>query len=355
VGSETKFGLVVGLAFIVLFGVILSGRAGTLPSDHAVLPTGESQGHQNMVLTLNRTVDPFGKDSTIDVKAGETAVAETKAPAEEPLPAPDSLAADKPAPRTEERATVGFDVAMVETPTGPAKFDPRAVKAANPGESAGVQPLEPVKTVYVVRPNDTFTTIARQFYGKDAPKLWKQIYEANKATIKDPNRLAVGAKLVIPAAPAEKPKSGAPDPKADTPKSDPPARDPMREAIRDSAFADGGKSGAPDSAKAKDPAMVAKGKDTPIRDVTAKDLERMFGMQSDLVEQPIRLPATYTVTQGDTFRKIAEKLYGDANKGRILWLRNQHMVPDPSKLKIGQRIILLDGTAMNPDTAVASR
>ena len=43
----------------------------------------------------------------------------------------------------------------------------------------------------------TLSGIARMFYG-DAGK-WKQIYEANRKTLKNPNLIESGIKLIIPA------------------------------------------------------------------------------------------------------------------------------------------------------------
>lgn len=49
---------------------------------------------------------------------------------------------------------------------------------------------------YVVKAGDSLSKIAKELLG-DANR-WKEIYEANKDTIKDPNTLNVGQKLVIP-------------------------------------------------------------------------------------------------------------------------------------------------------------
>lgn len=51
---------------------------------------------------------------------------------------------------------------------------------------------------YVVKAGDSLSKIAKALLG-DANR-WQEIYEANKATIKDPNVLSVGQELVIPAA-----------------------------------------------------------------------------------------------------------------------------------------------------------
>jgi nucleoid-associated protein YgaU len=60
--------------------------------------------------------------------------------------------------------------------------------------TAATKPL--TYTVGTVNDNGTLSGVARLFYG-DAAK-WKRIYEANRATIKNPNVIQSGMKLVIP-------------------------------------------------------------------------------------------------------------------------------------------------------------
>jgi 5'-nucleotidase len=52
------------------------------------------------------------------------------------------------------------------------------------------------KRTHTVVKKDTLYCLARQYYG-DASR-WKDIYEANRSKISDPNRIRVGDKLVIP-------------------------------------------------------------------------------------------------------------------------------------------------------------
>jgi nucleoid-associated protein YgaU len=363
-GRETKFGLLIGLGFIVLFGVILSGRAGSTTTDHAILPTGETQVHATRVQSLHNTVDPFAVQ-TLDV--GGTPVAETP---EEPMPGPGQPVAEAPAPRTEDIVTVGFGGPVtVETPMGPGRTDIRRTQlevAMGPtvGRTPTVtvpQPLsDPSRPVYVVKAGDSLSSIAHQFYGKDWPKLWQQIMEANKSTLKDPKKLAVGMKLVIPSAPAAAPKPDAP--KTDAPRTDSPAAPaPADYDSRDTALATDGRviSTPADVRRAlRDVTVPADGSHVvapraPMT-LTSEDVGRVYGNQTDLVEAPTTAPKTYVIQAGDTFGKIAGKLYGDSGKfSRLLALRNPGV--DPTRLKIGQRIVLLDGVALAPDSAVASR
>lgn len=50
--------------------------------------------------------------------------------------------------------------------------------------------------VYEVKPGDSLSKIAKREYG-DANK-WPKIFEANKDTLKDPNKIFPGQKLTIP-------------------------------------------------------------------------------------------------------------------------------------------------------------
>jgi nucleoid-associated protein YgaU len=334
VGRETKVGLIVGLAFIVLFGIILSSRASTQAT--ADLPTGTSRQHQMTIKTLGRDVDPFPNNSTIelpkDAEPGRTDVAEhTAPPREEPLRAPEDLKVTEPdASRAEEVGRLAFGPARTETPDR--EYEQPAPKDADetaekPGgkEKAG----EPAPKTYTVVKGDTLASIARKVYGPDGERQWRRLYEANKKTVKDPSRLLVGKPLVVPVIPGPATAVKAPDPAASgvAELSAKGAADPSAKPTLKSALTQASRDGVPE--------------------VTAEEIGRMYGSKSDLVESPTAPPQTYTVQPGDTFSRIGSKLYGDAKYGKLLLLRNQHLVPDETKLQIGQRILLLDGVEIN--------
>lgn len=67
------------------------------------------------------------------------------------------------------------------------------VSAAEPAKDA---PVEQKYTLYVVRPGDTLSGIAKKFYKNG--QLFGRIYEANKDVIPNPNKLPLGAKIRIP-------------------------------------------------------------------------------------------------------------------------------------------------------------
>jgi len=51
-------------------------------------------------------------------------------------------------------------------------------------------------TTYIIKANDTLSSISRKFYGTDTRKT--EIYNANKSKIKNPSKLVVGVTIEIP-------------------------------------------------------------------------------------------------------------------------------------------------------------
>jgi len=64
------------------------------------------------------------------------------------------------------------------------------------GTPAHSAPADGSFTEYVVRRQDTLSSIAKAAYGKAA--LWRSIYEANQDVIPDPDRLSPGVTIRIP-------------------------------------------------------------------------------------------------------------------------------------------------------------
>ena len=354
---ETKLGLLVGLAFIVMFGVILSDRASSPAQGHATLPVGESDGLRALTRGGDQGVVPAGSEISLAVPAAETAtVAEKAAVPEEKLPAPADLVADvPPPPKAEDVGKVAFGPASpppAPRAAGPVAREEVILKAPPTVVPLTLLPPEPPKSIHVVRAGESLTLIARQYYGVGGEKEWRRIYEANKSAIRNANRLCAGQKLVIPPAPIPpaEPRKDAPAP------ADPPRKDPPREPVCDTYFAEAGKAASPGPrdkaglmADLRRLTVPVDGPRDPLRRDTARrltpsDVGKMSGNQSDLIDFPSRPPATYTVQSGDTFLKIAAKLYpNDPRAARLLAVKNQHLVADEKKLKINQRLLLLDG------------
>ena len=297
---ETKVGLLVGLIFIGLFGLILSFRAGREAADHANLPVGESQKYRTMARAVRHDMDPFLSHSVLDVApAGpREQEPEVREALEEPLPAPDLiLAAESLAKALGETGVIAAGPAEIATPVADTPDAPSAESGSSPArETERAKEAVPASPTYVVRAHDSLVRIARRFYGAQGDRLWRRIYEANRSTLSDPDHLRPGQELVIPGVEASPALASVPAPESDG-----------------------------------------------VRRVTAEELGDMLGRRSDLVEAPSPMPATYTVQQGETFYGIAERLYGNARYAPLLHLKNKHLVPDATKLRAGQRIVLLEG------------
>lgn len=345
VGRETKVGLIVGLGFIVLFGVILSSRAGT--QSNADLSAGESLTRHTMVKALGRDVDPFLRGSTMELPKEGTersgppvgmrteTVGETSGGREEPMRAPAEIRGAEPqADPDPQQGRLAFGPAWIETP-GREYEGPEREEGAAPDEKATAEDeaAAPSQRTYTVVKGDTFASIARKTYGPDGGRQWRRIHEANKKTVKDPNILKIGQTLVVPMIPGLENVARKPSPAADR-RSEPVAQSPEGKATETAGRA---------AAESPLRSLLARVSRNGVPEVTAAELGHMFGRRSDLTEAPASVPQMYTIKPGDTFYGIGSKIYGDAKFGRLLYLKNQHLVPDETKLKVGQRILLLDG------------
>ena len=50
---------------------------------------------------------------------------------------------------------------------------------------------------YTIEKGDTLSAVSKRFYGK--AKFWRQIFEANRDTIEDPDRIFPGQTITLPA------------------------------------------------------------------------------------------------------------------------------------------------------------
>ncbi len=80
-----------------------------------------------------------------------------------------------------------------------AVVEPVVAKEPNtPPDSTVHEQTEKIATerFHIVRKGDTLSGISQTYYGSSAK--WRKIFEANKETIKNPDRLTPGQKLIIP-------------------------------------------------------------------------------------------------------------------------------------------------------------
>jgi nucleoid-associated protein YgaU len=204
---ETRIGLLVGLGFIIMFGLVLTELTGTgnsspLPSslkdDSAILAKVTPASDVSPAV-----INPLGSPPRLGppTPAGGTPLAAS---------APQSAA---PAQPPEEPQVVAVVQRTADAPLPAAAPAQPSAGAAGPPEPPKVTPAADVSPVaqaapartYTVQPKDTLIKIARKMYGPDQENEYKRILEANKDKIKDPAVLTAGQELTIPELAAAKP------------------------------------------------------------------------------------------------------------------------------------------------------
>jgi len=60
------------------------------------------------------------------------------------------------------------------------------------------------------------------------------------------------------------------------------------------------------------------------------------------VRAPAEAPRYYQVRKNDTLTRIAQKVYGDPGKWRMLYEENKDTLDGPEKLRLGQKIRIPD-------------
>ena len=110
-----------------------------------------------------------------------------------------------PAPET-ARVVMKEKPAPVENKSKPVSADEKAkpvskpVVASNDKASAtpakSTQVVAPAVQEYTIKAGDTLSRLSEKFY--NSPDKWSKIYEANRESVKNPNYIYIGQKLVIP-------------------------------------------------------------------------------------------------------------------------------------------------------------
>lgn len=73
---------------------------------------------------------------------------------------------------------------------------PQEVPVGGPHQHAEVTPGAPREEYYVIKKGDTLSHIAQRYYGKAS--RWKDLFEANREVILDPDKIFPGQKIRIP-------------------------------------------------------------------------------------------------------------------------------------------------------------
>ena len=192
--SETRIGLIVGLMFIVLFGVVLSelGTSGEIAQNETDAPSGRFYVEAPVIRTPEVRPQPE-----------ERALTATEAPGR-----PAERAPRRTVPEREPRRTPPTRRTTPPRPTPPVTTPPRTIPPVTTPPRGGHIELTPEQLaaysrtgrsrVYVTRRGDNLTALARKFYRTSSRKAVMKIFNANRTVLRSPDTLGVGVKIVIP-------------------------------------------------------------------------------------------------------------------------------------------------------------
>ncbi len=366
--KETKIGLLVGLAFIILFAIILSEKgAGPRPGGPAQFTQVDSLHQRNSQPGATTVTNAGRLPLPVEAVARETPKPRPKPtlPAAQPSPAQTELARrrdDAVLPTVDPSLITRVDVAAAErpaadtrladaTPTSPTVVippsgEPRRPDATTPARTpeSAIASAQDFRTLqgridaieippprphrisatavengpvalssldctqsYTVQPGDTLTSIARKTMGSGSAASVAAIFKANSATLKNEHSLRVGQTLNIPSETCPTPAPG-----GDL--VGPPA--PTR-------LADAG----------------------PSRQAAPRTIERAS----------TRLSRTYEVQPRDTLSKIAKRELGSPQRYKEIEALNRDVLGRRGQLQPGMKLKLPPRTTNGGDEEAATR
>lgn len=297
---ETKIGLLVGLAFIIVIGVLLS--------DHLTSATNPKMSTDMAGVgdkAYTSLVTPGGANANKNVRiAPETPVLppEQVPTGAEIRPRPVEAGSARidvgPAPLTDRRtsdiivdsrtSTTGLPVRISDgSPVTPVVTPPTA-------EALPITPLPPLAVNTVTAPKrehkaqagDTVSKLAYKYYGKNTQELRNLIVKANPSLQRSPDKIVVGQMYVIPPAPSA----------------------------------------------AQDTVATSTLTRTMIAGATTQPTAATAGAPASL--------KTYTVKANDSLWRIATEQCHDANAAKEILAMNKDVLKGTDKLQVGMKLKL---------------
>jgi len=312
---ETRIGLLVGLMFIILFGLVLSDLTGSaspprpvapapLPDPLAyawtptrsVTPPGDFAGQTGLL----NVPGPTGVDSAALSATSDASGSPSQVRASLSLPAGEGGGVVlsrmiQPAPAD---ATGGRIPAGIVTPVMP----------AGPEGTSSTVPPAPRPRTYRVKANDSLIKIARAVYGSGGERHYKLIFQANRDKLSNEGKLRVGQELTIPPLAGS---SDRPSPRESVPSASPGAKPAL--------------SGRPAVAGAQE-----------------MDLRQLQEHLQTRASQPVPPRRQYVVQRGDTLTKIAGRVLNDDSRSAVQKLidANRDKLANPNKLSVGVKLVV---------------
>jgi len=400
---ETKIGLIVGLAFIVVFAVILShkgtqprmagggdlglltdaggsitvaprttGRPGPRPSEGVVpaaAKTGDSPGPAAGVDaapvagggTRPTAVSPRGRADLPEMPGEGPSAATTEERTTSPLTlwleGTERSSSESPAAGVVNRTaptSPPASVAPVNPPEVKSLVAPKPAQPAPPPAEPG-RPAPEIKPViiqeYLAKNGDNLTKIAQQVYKRATPREIEAILSANKDRLTDPRKLRAGMKLAIPELPAEHfeaatfpPRAAGAERLAANAPTAPVAPTPggLSNATTPNSSKDRRLAKAPEAAGA-----VTGREPSPERERRAEDggspdstAEKKEGKEPAGPAEKASNHRWVVVREKDTYASLARRHLGSADRWKEIHDLNKAKYPDPAKLPTGAKIRL---------------
>jgi nucleoid-associated protein YgaU len=297
---ETRIGLLVGLGFIVMFGLVLTELTGTgkpspLPSnlkdDTAFLAKVTPASDVSPAV-----INPLGSPPRLGPPTPSGGTPLTASSPQSPSP---SEPPEEPQVVAVVQRTADAPLPAASTPQPPVAAGlPEQAKITPAADVSPVAAAAPART-YTVQPKDSLIKIARKMYGADQENEYQRIFEANKDKIKDPAVLTAGQELTIPELDA---KMSATPAKAD--KGGGVSQVDLDQLAKNLGH-DGASPGKSEPASAKAPPSAGK--------------------------------TVYVVQRGDTLSKIARKTLKDDSRAAIMRIveANKDKLSHPDVLPVG--------------------
>lgn len=375
---ETRIALLVGLAFIVLFGLVLGQRSMNLQSQSPTLATNVGPAGAATVAPTEggRTSNEVTSSTIPDSAHNGSAVApaprpEADAPSRIPADAhvvvvPDAGRRAVPAPSVTPAPTKPIEGAAV--PAAPAiaadTHRPGVTETPKTGEGAERNVINIARTddssgkTYKVEAGDTIFKIAKKLnLGSGGPA---KIMAMNKDRVKDVTALKVGQDIMVPADDMAKVTSVKADAgknyvaanlvKAAGVKKPVPVDVPVLAPGGRSALAIGDKKPADDKpvlsaingkgdvdgtlTKLRDDMKTAVPGDKTGKSTSLDKLDDKLNGKAD----PAVASKTYKVRPGDSFYSIAGDQMGSRTKAAVQKLMQANGIKDPSKLATGSEL-----------------
>jgi nucleoid-associated protein YgaU len=318
---QTRIGLLVALAFIIMFGLVLGELSETAN------PTPAPTAMEDISIYAHTSAVEAIPVETIE----ESYSRETNWPAGPEvvgvIDVDRTLAARTP-DREPAAARPAAGRAVTERPAESAQVVPPSTvhaAAAPPSRPAAAGPAAPARPAPVatrthkVQSGDNLTRIARKYYGPEHETKYKRIFQANRDKMADESTLQVGMVLVIPPMNAV----------ASIPA---PAPEPRRAAL------------APHGRIASEPeraALAPRGRlaiaPLPRDEMTLAELDAHFKKPT---AGRVASGRVYVVRRGDSLTTIARKVLNDGSRASVLKLydANRDRLQSPDHLAVGMTL-----------------